>query len=68
MWDGTCYSRTMTHEERRLLRHLIVAVAIKLVILTILWWVFVRDNQVPVDAEQSARQLGLTSAVQRAKP
>ena len=57
----------MTHDERRLLGHLVIAVAVKLVILTALWWVFVRDNQVTVDAEQSARQLGLTSAVPGAK-
>lgn len=58
----------MTHDERRLLRHLVIAVAVKLVVLTALWWVFVRDNHVPVDAEQSARQLGLSSAVPGAKP
>lgn len=61
--------RTVTHDdERRLLGHLIVAVVLKLVVLTLLWWMFVRDSQVPVDAEQSARQLGLDSAVPGAQP
>lgn len=60
--------RTVTHNEHRLLRHLVVTVVLKLVVLALVWWMFVRDNQVPVDAEQSARQLGLDSAVPGAQP
>tara|TARA_R110001599_G_scaffold179604_1_gene372286 strand:+ start:137 stop:313 length:177 start_codon:yes stop_codon:yes gene_type:complete len=58
----------MTHDERRLLRHLVIAVIVKLVVLTALWWVFVRDHHVQVDAEQSAQQLGITSAATGATP
>ncbi|MCZ4312195.1 hypothetical protein O4H66_02155 [Comamonadaceae bacterium G21597-S1] len=58
----------MTHDERRLLRHLVIAVTVKLVVLTALWWVFVRDNHVQVDAEQSAQQLGITPAAPGAQP
>ena len=58
----------MTHDERRLLRHLVFAVVVKLVILIALWWVFVRDQHVQVDAESSAQQLGITPAAPGAQP
>ncbi|AGX86441.1 cytochrome oxidase putative small subunit CydP [Candidatus Symbiobacter mobilis] len=37
--------------DRSLLRKLVVAVLLKLVVLTILWWAFVRDHRVAVDPE-----------------
>ena len=58
----------MTHDERRLLRHLVFAVVVKLVILIALWWVFVRDQHVQVDAESSAQQLGIPPAAPGAQP
>lgn len=41
----------MTQDERRLTRHLVIAVLIKLAVLVLLWWVFVRDARVSVGTE-----------------
>jgi len=49
----------MNHDERRLTRHLFIAVAVKLAVLALLWWVFVRDAQVPTDADQTAAHIGV---------
>jgi hypothetical protein len=49
----------MTAEERRLLHHLTIAVGLKLVVLTLLWWAFVRDDRVNVDAQRAAAQIGV---------
>lgn len=48
----------MTPADRRLLRHLITAVVIKLVVLTALWWLFIRDVRVPVDTDRIGQHLG----------
>lgn len=40
-----------------LLRHLLLAVLIKLVVLTLLWWAFVREQHRVVDAEAAAARL-----------
>lgn len=48
----------MTQVERRLLRHLASAVLIKLVVLALLWWAFVRDVRVSLDTDRVATQLG----------
>lgn len=48
----------MSPADRRLLRHLLIAVAIKIVVLTLLWWVFIREARVPVDSERAAAHLG----------
>ncbi|MEO8546559.1 MAG: cytochrome oxidase putative small subunit CydP [Burkholderiaceae bacterium] len=58
----------MTHDDHRLLRHLVIAVVVKLLILGALWWFFFRDSRVTVDAESSAQQLGLTPSIPGAKP
>lgn len=58
----------MTRDDQRLLRHLVMAVLVKLLILTALWWFFIRDHRVAVDADASAQQLGLTPATPGAKP
>lgn len=55
MLDTCC---GMTSDERRLLRHLVLAVAVKLLLLTLLWWGFVRDARVPVDPDAAALHLG----------
>lgn len=48
----------MTHDERRLLRHLVTAVLIKLAVLLVLWHAFVRDARVSVDTDRVAARLG----------
>jgi hypothetical protein len=48
----------MTRDEHRLLRHLAIAVLIKLIVLTTLWWIYVRDARVSVTAEDVAVQVG----------
>lgn len=53
--------KTMIGEDRRLLRHLLVVVAVKLVLLALLWWVFVREHRVPVDAGQAAVRMGVAA-------
>ena len=47
----------MSPSDRRLLRHLAVAVAVKLALLAVLWWAFVREQRVPVDGEAAAAHL-----------
>lgn len=47
----------MNIQDRTLLRKLIWTVLIKLVALSVLWWLFVRDAQVAVDEDAAARQL-----------
>lgn len=44
----------MSPAEQRLLRHLVIAVILKLVVLTLLWWLFIREARVSVDADQLA--------------
>lgn len=51
----------MTHDERRLMRHLFIAVAVKLALLALLWWAFVRDAPVVTDADQTAAHIGVTT-------
>ncbi|XUM19825.1 cytochrome oxidase putative small subunit CydP [Bradyrhizobium oligotrophicum S58] len=51
--------------DRRLFRHLGVAIAAKLVLLLALWWAFVRDARIDVDAPTAAAHLvGANSARQ----
>lgn len=49
----------MNQTDRRLLRHVITAVAIKLIALAALWQLFVRDERVIVDTERAAMQFGV---------
>jgi hypothetical protein len=58
----------MTPEERRLRRHLFIAVAVKLVVLLVLWWVFVRDQRVSVDPAQTAAHLGAAATSPESPP
>jgi hypothetical protein len=48
----------MKATQDRLVRHLVIAVALKLVVLTGLWWAFVRDERLGVDADRAAAHLG----------
>jgi len=47
----------MNPDGSRLLRHLSVAVVIKLAVLAALWWVFIRDARVEVDGQRLAEHL-----------
>lgn len=47
----------MNAQDRTLLRKLTWTVLIKLVALSMLWWLFVHDAQVAVDESAAARQL-----------
>lgn len=47
----------MNLADRRLMPHLATAVAVKLVVLAMLWWFFVRDSHVAVDTEQAAAHI-----------
>ena len=58
----------MTHDERRLLRHLVLAVTVKLALLAALWWLFVRDDLVHVDADQTAAQVGTLTGAHMGSP
>lgn len=53
----------MNLNDRRLLRYLVNAVLLKLAVLALLWWVFVRDARVPVDADATARKVGAEAVV-----
>ncbi|GJI97816.1 hypothetical protein RugamoR57_45340 [Duganella caerulea] len=44
--------------DQRLLRHLAVAVLLKLALLAVLWWAWVRDAGVDVDAGAMADRVG----------
>jgi len=47
----------MNPQDRTLLRKLVWTVLIKLVVLSVLWWFFVRDVRVVVDEEAAAHRL-----------
>lgn len=48
----------MKAAQDHLLRHLVIAVALKLAVLVGLWWAFVRDERVGIDVERAAAHLG----------
>jgi len=50
--------------DRKLLRDLFVVVALKLVVLSVLWFVFVRDQRVSVDAGRVAALMTSPAASQ----
>lgn len=52
----------MTPKHHRLGRELILLVVAKLILLTAIWWVFIRDARVAVDVSSAARHF--TSASQ----
>ncbi|MCB2018962.1 MAG: hypothetical protein KDF54_15865 [Hydrogenophaga sp.] len=47
----------MDLRDRLLLRKLATVLAIKLLLLTALWWGFVREQRVPVNTDAAARQM-----------
>jgi hypothetical protein len=58
----------MKAAQDRLVRHLVTAVAVKLVVLTVLWWAFVRDDRIDVDVERAAAHLGATAEARPSIP
>ena len=52
----------MNPDGSRLVRHLSVAVALKLAVLAALWWVFIRDQAVDADSEQTASHFAISAA------
>jgi hypothetical protein len=63
-WHGTCGAASMSPSDKRLLRHLAIAVLIKLVLLTALWWLFIRDARVSVDVDDVAGKINSTMSAQ----
>jgi len=51
----------MQFHDRSLIHKLAVALVLKLAVLTGLWWGFVREHRVPVDADAAAAQMLGTS-------
>ena len=47
----------MNFQDRTLVRKLTTVLVIKLVVLVALWWLFVRDQRVPVDVDAAASQM-----------
>jgi hypothetical protein len=54
--------------ESALVRHLALAVALKLIVLAALWWGFVRDERVDVDASRAAAHIATRSPSNGEKP
>lgn len=53
----------VTPADRRLLRHLVIAVTVKLILLTAIWWGFVRAERVSVDSEAAAARISAGAPV-----
>ncbi|MBU6259010.1 MAG: hypothetical protein KGJ30_17780 [Burkholderiales bacterium] len=51
----------MPAPDPRLRRHLAITIVVKLLLLALLWWAFVRDAGVPVDAERAAAHIAGTT-------
>ena len=45
----------MDHRDRRLRRELVLLVIVKLIVLSAIWWLFIRDVRVAVDESTAAR-------------
>ena len=56
----------MTISDKRLLRQLITAVLIKLLLLSVLWWLFIRDSHVSVDSNTIGDRFGVPTSTQGA--
>jgi hypothetical protein len=53
----------MTRADSRLVRHLAIAILVKLALLMLLWWGFVRDQRVNVDADRAASHIDATAPI-----
>jgi hypothetical protein len=58
----------MKYDDSRLVRHLAIAVALKLLVLALLWWAFARADRASVDAEAAAQHIGTLQNTGGAKP
>ncbi len=47
----------MNLTDRRLVREIVIVIIIKLMLITALWWLFVRDSKVAVDPAAMATQI-----------
>ena len=47
----------MTPTDRRLVREITVVIVVKLILITALWWAFIRDAKVAVDPGAMAAQV-----------
>lgn len=47
----------MTPTDRRLVREITVVIIVKLILITALWWAFIRDAKVAVDPGAMAAQV-----------
>jgi hypothetical protein len=56
-WLGVNAEFAMRDPSHRLLRHLVIAVVAKLVVLFGLWWVLVRPWVVDVDAQRASERV-----------
>jgi hypothetical protein len=57
-WHGTWIIQIMKLDDRQIARRLAWVLLIKLLALLALWWLFVHDHRVEVDAAVMARQVG----------
>lgn len=58
----------MKVRDRRLLHEIVIVVVVKLVLLTLLWHAFVREQRVEVDAAAFAQRLNPPSATSPSAP
>lgn len=58
----------MKSADQGLLRHIVVVVVVKLVLITALWWVFVRDARVAVDPAAMAAQISTPVSSKQSPP
>ncbi len=56
----------MTISDKLLRRHLLTAIVIKLLLLTVLWWLFIRDSHVSVDSNTIGNRFGVPTSTQGA--
>ena len=56
----------MTRPQGRLLRHLVIALAVKAAMLLLLWWAFFDHPSVVADAAQTAVHLGVAKPTEGA--
>lgn len=55
----------MTEQDRRLTKHLAVAILLKLVALVVLWQFFVRDQRITVDPQRAAENVAPAATASR---
>ena len=49
----------MNQKPRSLLAHLLIVVLVKLVVLALIWWFFIRQQAVDIDADTMASKIGI---------